>query len=75
MNYYEQIFNPQYVNKQTYDRIQSQIRQYNIEQNKEVYNAVKAIKDYLEAMNKLDFQHQEIANNLCIIEIAKYLNW
>ena len=75
MNYYEQMFNPQYVNQQNYHEFLKQLQEYNNEQNKEINNAVKAIHDYCEAMKKLDPQHQKIANQYCLIEIAKALNW
>lgn len=75
MNYYEQMFNPQYVNEQNYQEFSKQLQDYNNEQNKEISNAVKSIHDYCEAMKKLDPQHQQIANRYCLIEIAKSLNW
>lgn len=75
MNYYEQLFNPQYVNYQNYNTFVKQMQQYSFEQNKEIANAVKAIHDYFESMKKLDYKHQQIANQLCLIEIAKALNW
>ena len=75
MNFYNQMFNPQYVNPQYFQEMQKQIEQYHFEQNKVVYNAVKAMHDLCEAVNKLDDYHKQIAFSGCIAEIAKANNW
>lgn len=75
MEFYNQLFNPQYVNPQYYQAIKRQIEQYNYEQNKEVLNAVKAVHDLCDAMKKLDPEHQQIALNACIAQMAKELGW
>ncbi len=75
MLFYNQMFNPQYVNPEYYNQIQQQMQQYQFEQDKEVYNAVKACHDMLEAVKKLDPQHQQQAFNFCLAEIAKACEW
>ena len=75
MEFYNQLFNPQYVNPQYYQVIKRQIEQYNYEQNKEVANVVKAVHDLCDAMKKLDPEHQQIAFNACIAQMAKELGW
>ena len=69
------MFNPQYVNPQYYQANILQIQQYNAEQDKEVFNAVKAMHDLIEATKKLDEYHQKIAFNACLAEIAKEMKW
>lgn len=74
MNLYNQMFNPEYVNPENYRQIFNQ-RQYEFEQNKEVANAIKAMHDLCEAINKLDEQHKSSAFYGCLIEIAKANQW
>lgn len=74
MNLYNQMFNPEYVNPENYRQIFNQ-RQYEFEQNKKVANAIKAMHDLCEAINKLDEQHKPLAFSGCLIEIAKANQW
>lgn len=67
------MFNPQYVNLQYYKQIENM--QYQVKQNKEVINAVKAIHDLCEAVKQLDDHHQQIAFSACLAEMAKEFNW
>ena len=71
--FYNQMFNPQYVNIEYYRQIEQ--LQYNTKQNEEIANAVKAIHDLCEAVKQLDCHHQEIAFYACLAEIAKELKW
>ena len=66
-------YNPNYFNQQTYAQIQAQI--YEQSQQKEVFNAVKAYKDLLDAIEKLDPAHQETAARCCLFELGKRMNW
>lgn len=55
-----QMFNPMYVNQSYYQSIQTQAMwQYQQNQDAEVQKAVKAMFDFVEAMNKLDSKHQQ----------------
>ena len=56
--FYNQFFNPQYVNSDYYYQNQNLIAQYQKAQSKEVLNVVKAVHDLCEAYKKLDPQHQ-----------------
>ena len=71
--FYNQMFNPQYVNLEYYRQIQQ--RQYEANQNEEVGKAVKAIRDLCEAVRELDDQHQQMAFYACLAEMAREFNW
>ena len=75
MNIYNQMFNPAYVNPQYFQEMQKQIEQYHFEQNKEVANAIKAMHDFCEAVNKLDDQHKQQVLAGCFAEIARANQW
>lgn len=71
--FYNQMFNPQYVNLQYYRQIEQM--QYQDKQNEEVSKAVKAIHDLCEAVKHLDDHHQQIAFSACLAEMAREFNW
>lgn len=73
MDFYNQMFNPQFVNPDYYRTLQMQ--QYQNEQNKEVANAIKAMHDLCAAVNKLDEPHKQEAFFGCLAEIAKANDW
>ena len=66
-NFYNQMFNPQYVNLEYYRQIEQW--QYEAKQNEEIAKAVKATRDLCEAVKELDDQHQQIAFAACLAEI------
>ena len=74
-NFYNQIFNPQYINQQYYYANLQEIQRYNEEQNREVENAIKAMHDFIEATKKLDYHHKQMVQWGVIAEIGKELNW
>lgn len=74
--FYDQMFNPTYVNQSFYQSIPSQTMwQYQQDQNAEVQKAVKAIYDLCEAVNKLDAEHQQQVFCVCLGIIAAELGW
>ena len=74
--FYDQMFNPTYVNQSFYQSIPTQTMwQYQQDQNAEVQKAVKAIYDLCEAVNKLDAEHQQQAFCVCLGIIAAELGW
>ncbi len=75
MDFYSQIFNPNYMNQSQYQQIQAQIMQYQQNQSQEVYNFVKAVHDMCKAMKKLDPEHQQQAFALCLAEFAREFGW
>ena len=75
MYFYNQMFNPQYVNQDYYRQVANQASQYNYQQNAEVVKVVNAFHDLLESAKKLDNQHQKMAFDLCVLELAKEMNW
>ena len=70
--FYNQMFNPTYVNQSFY---QSAMWQYQQDQNAEVQKAVKAMRDLCEAVNKLDAEHQQQAFYACLTVLAGELGW
>ena len=74
MDFYGQMFNPAYVNPQHYQEI-LRFHQYQLEQDKEVLNAVKAMHDLCEAINKLDDAHKQAAFNGCLVEFGRAMRW
>ena len=72
MFYQNWNYNPNYFNPQAYAQMQAQ--QYEQSQQKEVYNAVKAYKDFLDAMEKLDPAHKETADRFCVFELGKRMH-
>lgn len=74
--FYNQMFNPTYVNPGFYQSIPTQAMwQYQQDQNTEVQKAVKATRDLCEAVNKLDVQHQQQAFYACLAALAAGLGW
>ena len=74
--FYDQMFNPTYVNQSFYQSIPSQTMwQYQQDHNAEVQKAVKAGYDLCEAVNKLDAEHQQQAFCVCLGIIAAELGW
>ena len=71
--FYNQMFNPQYVNLQYYRQIEQ--LQYEAKQNEEVAKAVNAIHDLCEAVKQLDDHHQQIAFSACLAEMAREFTW
>ena len=71
--FYNQMFNPQYVNLEYYRRIEQ--TQYQAKQNEEIVKAVNAIHDLCEAVKKLDDHHQQIAFSACLAEMAREFDW
>lgn len=75
MYFEEKMFNPTYVNRNYYNQIQTQINQYNFQQNIEVGNAVKATHDLCNAIKKMDEAHQQKAFYACLAEMAQEFGW
>ena len=67
-------YNPNCFNPQAYAQMQAQ-QQYAQEQQKDVYNAIKAYSDFLDAMEKLDPAHKQDVFRGCFVEIAKRMHW
>ena len=73
--FYNQFFNPQYMNQDYYIRNQEQIFRYQQEQTQEVANVVKAARDLCKAYKKLDPQYQQQAFFLALAEMAQEYGW
>lgn len=74
--FYNQMFNPSYVNQDFYQSIPPQTMwQYQQNQSAEVVKAMKATYDLCEAVNKLDAKHQQQAFCVCLGIIAAELGW
>ena len=75
-NFNEWLYNPNYINAQTYRDQQIQIMQeYEQTQQKEIIKAHKALMDFLDAAQKVDNNHQEKLFMVCFGEIAKRNQW
>lgn len=66
--YYENLFNEQYINQKNYQKMQEQ--QFEIEQQKEIYNMTKALNDFMDSANKIAPQYQQQALETCIATIC-----
>lgn len=74
--FYDQMFNPAYVNQNFYQSIPPQAMwQYQQNQSAEVVKAMKATHDLCEAVNKLDAEHQQQAFYACSMVLASELGW
>lgn len=69
--YYQNLFNNQYINQQYYQKLQEQ--QFQIEQQKEMYNMIKALNDFVDAANKIAPQYQQRAFEACVSTICEKL--
>lgn len=69
---YDQLFNQQYVSQGYADQIK--VNQHVVEQQKEIASAVKAIKDYINAVKKIEPKYQQEALNACILAILEEMN-
>ena len=75
-NFNEWLYNPNYINPQAYHDQQIRITQeYERDQQKEILNAHKALNDFLDAVQKVDNQHQEQLFMVCFGEIARRNQW
>ena len=70
-NYPYNIFNPRYF-EQAY--IQQLENQRNMEQQKNIYDMVKAISDYCEAARKIHSDYQQKAIEACLQEIVRQMS-
>lgn len=70
-NYPYNIFNPRYF-EQAY--IQQLENQRNMEQQKNIYDMVKAISDYCEAARKIHPDYQQRAIEACLQEIIRQMS-
>ena len=74
--FYDQMFNPAYVNQNFYQSIPPQTMwQYQQNQSAEGVMAMKATHDLCEAVNKLDAEHQQQAFYACLMVLASELGW
>ena len=75
MYFQERMFNPTYVSRNYYNQIQTQIDNYNFQQNIEVEKAVKATRDLCSAVNNMDERHQQETLCLCLAAMAQEFGW
>lgn len=73
--FYNQMFNPNYVNQQYYLQNLALVQQHQMKQVQEVQKVVNAVRDICKAMKELDAQHQQQAFYLCLAEMANQLGW
>lgn len=68
-------YNPQYINQQNYLQYQEQIRPYEQQQNYEVLNTARKLKEYIDAAKKVDINHCAELFAVCLAVIAEEMNW
>ena len=73
--FYNQFLNPQFISQEYYHQNMSEILRYQQEQDKEVANVVKAVRDLCEANKKLDPQHQNQAFLMALTVMASEFGW
>lgn len=71
--FYNQMFNPQYVNAAYYAQQEEYIRQ--IKQDEDVLKAADAARDLCKAVKSMDEQHQQKAFLACLAVLAKEYGW
>ncbi len=62
------IFNLQYLSRFQAQQMEAQ---RNLEQQKNIYDMVKAISDFCEAARKIDADYQQAAMNACLAEVLR----
>lgn len=63
------------MNLQTYLDYQTQIQDYEQQQNRKVINAANKFREYLEEIDKVDANHQQDALAACILVVAEKMKW
>lgn len=77
--YNQNLFNKNYINETQYNELLKQKAyldkiQFEMDQQKEIGNMLKALNDYFDAAKKIAPQYQQDAFNLCVLEIYRRLN-
>lgn len=75
MSFNQMMFNPQYVTPLYYHQVQAQMAQYNAQQDQEMYNAAKAMRDLCKAVKKMDQEHQQKTFLACLGVMAEEYGW
>ena len=73
--FYNQFLNPQYISLEYYHQSMPEILRYQQEQDKEVINVVKAVRELCEANKKLDPEHQRQAFCMALAVMANEFGW
>lgn len=76
--YNQDLFNQNYINEAQYNDLLKQKAyldkmQFEMDQQKEIGNMLKALNDYFDAVQKIAPQYQQDAFNLCVLEIYRRL--
>ena len=71
--FYNQMFNPQYVNAVYYAQQEEYIRQ--IKQDEDVLKAADAARDLCKAVKRMDERHQQQAFLACLAVLAEEFGW
>ena len=72
--YNQNLFNQNYINETQYNELLKQKAyldniQFEMDQQKEIGNMLKALNDYFDAAQKIAPQYRQDAFNLCVLEI------
>lgn len=71
--FYNEMFNPQYVNAAYYAQQEEYIGQ--IKQDEDVLKAADAARDLCKAVKSMDEQHQQKAFLACLAVLAEEYGW
>ena len=71
--FYNEMFNPQYVNAAYYAQQEEYIRQ--IKQDEDVLKAADAARDLCTAVKRMDEQHKQTAFLACLAVLAEEYGW
>lgn len=69
------FYNPQFINPPAYRDYQAQAQEYEQQQSREVMNVAYKFKEYLDAIDNVDCNHQQDAIVACLRVIANKKHW
>ena len=70
INYQNNWYNEVYFNQQNYINYQMQMQAYQNNQNQQIFNAAKALGDYMDAAKQVDNEHQLELTLACLFMIG-----
>jgi CHASE3 domain sensor protein len=71
-NYPFDVFNPNYI--ASYNQQARELQKHHAEQQKNICDLVKAIRDFIDAMNKVSPEYHDAAMEACFAEIIRQMN-
>ena len=75
INYQNNWYNEAYFNQQNYINYQMQMQAYQNNQNQQIFNAAKALGDYMDAAKQVDNNHQFELFLACLAVFGAKMGW